>query len=166
MTRRCSLFSGVFTRENWDNIRNNHPHTTCPHRQRSAIRSHNLVLNMHRHQQHRETPPKNMTWLVDKYPIYFMIAKSGSTSILGYLRRYNRIFGYDKYGGIGHDKPVVDRVTVIQSPCSFTFVRDPVTRFISGYYTINAMLWNALKGHFMNIANVTFLRKELPFEDR
>eukprot|EP01083_Nonionella_stella_P132757 403659_1 len=126
MTRKCSLFSGVFTRENWKTILDNQSRNTCPRRQRSAIRSHDLVLKMHRDRKHRQTPPKNLTWLADKYPIYFMIAKSGSTSILGYLRRYNRIFGYDKYGDIGHDKPVIDGVTVIQSACSFTFVRDPV----------------------------------------
>eukprot|EP01084_Bolivina_argentea_P118342 209993_1 len=29
----------------------------------------------------------------------------------------------------------------IQSKCGFTFVQHPITRFISGYFTINALLW-------------------------
>eukprot|EP01084_Bolivina_argentea_P055237 101272_1 len=164
-TAKCREFSGVLTIENAQRIINGSGSgkVLCPYDQRSAIRTHQLMINK---VVFKNRIDKNMTWLTDIYPIYFMIAKSGSTSIFGYLQQYNRYFGYDKYGHIGHKIAVNEKINVIQSYCSFTFVREPVQRFISGYYTINALLWIKLKENFINIRNDTFIRFELPFSDR
>ena len=164
-TNKCHTFSGVITRENLDRIRDKPggDKVICPMDQRSAIRTHQLQIE---NLVYDEPPESNLTWLTDIYPVYFMIAKSGSTSILDYLRIYNKEYGYDKYGHIGHKIAIRDRVQNINSPCSFTFVRDPVIRFISGYYTINGLLWLALKEKFSNIYNETFLRFELDYRTR
>ncbi len=164
----CKLFSGVATRENWkrsfieNKDKNKKKRFRCPSDQRSAIRTHELQI---KHAVFNQTKSE-WKWLTEEYPIYFMIAKSGSTSILSYLQRYHDEYGYNEYGDIVHKIAVSENINVVQSRCSFTFVRDPMTRFISGYYTLNGLLWLSLKERFSNIDNDTFLQFELPWNQR
>ena len=63
-------------------------------------------------------------------PFYYHIEKSGSSSIgSGILSFYDYNHSYISENMISH------------SNCGFTFVREPLSRFISGYYTVNRLIY-------------------------
>lgn len=157
---KCKQFGGVLTRENLKKIVEND--RFCPFDQRSAIRSHQLKIDQIMNANEKKQKRQKMPEFVEHYPVYFMIAKAASSSIMDLLRAYNEKFGYLKDGDVVHK--IVDGN--VSSECSFTFVRDPITRFIAGYYTINALLYLQLKESFSNIQNSTFLMLALPFDKR
>ena len=160
----CKQFSGVLTRENWQRVidAKDKNERFCPYDQRSAIRSHKMKIDQIMNKNVKKNN-ESLPSFVEHYPVYFMIAKSASSSISNLLKEYNEYFGYSAYGSIDHKIAIHAN---IKSECSFTFVRDPITRFIAGYYTINALLYLLLKEKFSNIQNETFLRFELPFDQR
>eukprot|EP01084_Bolivina_argentea_P015956 29894_1 len=61
--------------------------------------------------------------------MYYHIEKSGSSSIAGMLHVYNFNTSYTSENALFHCQ------------CGFTFVRDPISRFVSGYYTINKLIY-------------------------
>ena len=62
--------------------------------------------------------------------MYYHIEKSGSSSIgMGILMHHDYNHTYISENMISH------------SICGFTFVREPVSRFISGYYTVNRLIY-------------------------
>ena len=74
-------------------------------------------------------------------PIYYMIAKSASSSIMTNLRES---FGTNWSQTVhkNHAIPFIGHSVRIHTDCGFTFVRNPITRFIAGYYTINRKIYN------------------------
>ena len=65
---------------------------------------------------------------------YFNIEKSASSTTTTYLKRQpnNNTF----------EQNIIDSNTLVISNCSFTFVRDPLQRFVSAYYTVNRLMWD------------------------
>lgn len=57
-------------------------------------------------------------------------------------------------GQIGH--ALIER-PYIRTECGFAFVRDPMERLISGYYTANALLWRHFGGTFVK-ENITDMK--------
>eukprot|EP01083_Nonionella_stella_P098688 277603_1 len=81
------------------------------------------------------------------YPVYYHIPKSASSSTAAMAKEY---FNFGSKWVTRHD--------AIQQPynathCGFTFVRDPIKRFISGYYTVNAMIYGENELNFVNHTN-------------
>eukprot|EP01084_Bolivina_argentea_P161548 281218_1 len=60
---------------------------------------------------------------------YYHIEKSGSSSIAAILRTF------------GFSQTFVSENWISSTKCGFTFVRDPIKRFISGYYTVNRLIY-------------------------
>ena len=67
-------------------------------------------------------------------PVYYHMPKCASSSTAGMLSDH---FDFKQQW---YDGPPSNHETVY-TQCGFTFVRNPIERFISGYYTINNMLW-------------------------
>ena len=89
------------------------------------------------------------------HPTYFMIPKCGSSSVINLLSQYNKDRNHKIISQhIKHDHIYID--------CGFTFIRDPIARIISGYYTSNAHLWKHLNG-FNNTNSVKSFKKINPF---
>ena len=67
--------------------------------------------------------------------VYYHVAKCGSSSISVMIGQLQRKYGFESetirplYDGMQHLKTTVQ--------CGFTFVRDPLHRLISAYYTIH-----------------------------
>eukprot|EP01084_Bolivina_argentea_P015959 29898_1 len=75
---------------------------------------------------------QNQTKTHNKYDnntCFYHIEKSGSSSIAGMLHVYNFNTSYTSENALFHCQ------------CGFTFVRDPISRFVSGYYTINKLIY-------------------------
>ena len=90
-------------------------------------------------------------------PIYYAIRKSASTSIHA---RINTDFG-NKWNTFQIDyKPKYgDNDIYIDTNCGYTFVRNPIYRFISGYYTISEMLYQEYDHHSHSLTNLTPYQK-------
>eukprot|EP01084_Bolivina_argentea_P079895 144809_1 len=67
-------------------------------------------------------------------PIYYHMPKCASSSTAGMLQEH---FNFHQHWV---DGPEINHNNIYTN-CGFTFVRNPIHRFISGYYTINNMLW-------------------------
>ena len=65
---------------------------------------------------------------------YFNIEKSASSTTTTYLKRQKNEYEFEQN--------IVDSGDVVISNCSFTFVRDPLQRFISAYYTVSRLMWD------------------------
>ena len=65
---------------------------------------------------------------------YFNIEKSASSTTTTYLKRQE--------GDYEFEQNIVDSGQSVASNCTFTFVRDPLQRFISAYYTVNRLMWD------------------------
>ena len=65
---------------------------------------------------------------------YFNIEKSASSTTTTYLQRQS--------GEYKFEQNIIDSNTLVISNCSFTFVRDPLQRFVSAYYTVNRLMWD------------------------
>eukprot|EP01083_Nonionella_stella_P209637 759734_1 len=61
---------------------------------------------------------------------YYHIEKSGSSSLGGTLIQFG-----------GFNRTYLSENTVTHVDCGFTFVREPISRFISGYYTVNMLIY-------------------------
>eukprot|EP01084_Bolivina_argentea_P046052 84778_1 len=77
-------------------------------------------------------------------PVFYHIPKSASSSTATMTKNY---FNFGSKWVARHE--------IIEYPynstlCGFSFVRDPIKRFISGYYTINAMIFGENELSFMN----------------
>ena len=81
-------------------------------------------------------------------PIYFMIEKCASSSVVGNLHIY---FG-EKWHGKQKDVKInfIDEHHTIKTNCGYTFVRDPIHRLISGYYTVSKKIFDHQRSHFLN----------------
>jgi len=92
---------------------------------------------------------------------YFNIEKSASSTTTTYLKRQT--------GEYEFEQNIIDSNTVVISNCSFTFVRDPLQRFVSAYYTVNRLMWDVenhpdrVEDH-RHIANLRHLFKFLSVE--
>eukprot|EP01084_Bolivina_argentea_P015967 29908_1 len=62
---------------------------------------------------------------------YYHIEKSGSSSMGGTL---------NKFGGF--NRTYLSENVISHVDCGFTFVREPISRFISGYYTVNKLIFH------------------------
>ena len=62
---------------------------------------------------------------------YYHIEKSGSSSMGGTL---------SKFGGF--NRTYLSENVITHNDCGFTFVREPISRFISGYYTVNRLIYH------------------------
>ena len=73
---------------------------------------------------------------------YYHIPKTGSSSIGSMLMswQYNRSF--------------ISENMISHTQCGFTFVREPISRFVSGYYTVNRLIY------FHNLPGVSKKRYE------
>ena len=79
-------------------------------------------LNKMNDKQHQQRLPDNI--------MYYHIEKSGSSSIgSGILSSHDYNHSYISENMISH------------SICGFTFVREPISRFISAYYTVNRLIY-------------------------
>ena len=65
---------------------------------------------------------------------YFNIEKSASSTTTTYLKRQE--------GDVEFEQHVADSGQSVLSNCTFTFVRDPLQRFVSAYYTVNRLMWD------------------------
>ena len=72
----------------------------------------------------------------DKSTTYFHIEKSASSSTQTHLQRQTHPYNFTGNFVKNNQK--------YKSNCSFTFVRNPLTRFISGYYTVNRLFYDTL----------------------
>ena len=78
-------------------------------------------------------------------PTYYMIAKCGSSTIFTILdtifnKKIVKTTMHKSYTINNLNKPIS-----INTNCGFTFVRNPITRLISGYYTINRKIFGIYK---------------------
>ena len=60
---------------------------------------------------------------------FYHIEKSGSSSVAGMMHEYHFNTSYSSENARFHCQ------------CGFTFIRDPISRFVSGYYTINKLIY-------------------------
>ena len=91
-------------------------------------------------------------------PTYFMIAKCGSSSIFTNL---DTMFNKKLIKTTMHktfEQKYLGQSTKVNTNCGFTFVRNPVTRLISGYYTINRKIFGLHKT--FGIGNLTIFANE------
>merc|ERR1719283_754085 len=61
---------------------------------------------------------------------YYHVEKSGSSSMGGTLNKFGKF-----------NRSYLSENVVAHSDCGFTFVREPISRFISGYYTVNKLIF-------------------------
>eukprot|EP01084_Bolivina_argentea_P153348 267393_1 len=83
------------------------------------------------------------------YPKYYHIPKSGSSSIHIMLANYFNFVPYwqsHNQRGFKH----ISNWGMMKSQCAFTFVRHPIKRLISGYYTINKAIFIDCNFTFIN----------------
>eukprot|EP01084_Bolivina_argentea_P233638 393459_1 len=79
-------------------------------------------------------------------PTYYQIVKCGSSSIKRVLEEYSTSHSIiEEWHSIGN---IGDNSNRIHTDCGFTFVRNPITRFIAGYYTIHLHMFEAFNKTF------------------
>eukprot|EP01084_Bolivina_argentea_P046053 84781_1 len=83
-------------------------------------------------------------------PIFYHIPKTASSSTATMAKDY---FNFGSKWITRHE---IIRHPYNASKCGFTFVRDPIKRFISGYYTVNAMIFGENELNFTNHNNSKF----------
>eukprot|EP01084_Bolivina_argentea_P006479 12296_1 len=127
-----------------DLLTNIHPHWFVSRESYSALFSHN------HHEQHYKTHSKRkkmryhsktkvQTPIVKGFnnthtTSYFNIEKSASSTTTTYLKRQK--------GDLEFEQTIISSGQLVISNCSFTFVRDPLQRFVSAYYTVNRLMWD------------------------
>ena len=76
-------------------------------------------------------------------PVFYHIPKCGSSSTAAMT---SELFNFTI-----HWQPGPDRMhDNIRTKCGFAFIRDPIQRFISAYYTINKKIYREMKHEFMS----------------
>lgn len=105
------------------------------------------------HQSEIRFPIKHNLEFNESLPIYYKIPKSASSSTIGNLKMFigDKFETKSRFYNMKFD----DEYQVIHTKCGFTFVRNPIHRFISGYYTINKALYNRdkMNSFTKNISN-------------
>lgn len=71
-------------------------------------------------------------------PVFYHIPKSASSSTATMIKEYFN------FGSRWRTRWEMIHEPYNNTPCAFTFVRDPIKRFISGYYTVNAMIFGEM----------------------
>ena len=151
----CPEFTGFYSREAMDAL----SIKQCPSTH-GPVRSHQLLLQWIQltdekkaSLSEREREEAYKEWF-KSFPIYYMIPKGGSSSIFSLLKLTNK---YGEFGQIFHEN------LRYQAPkwndCSFTFVRNPIDRLLSGYYTLNVKIWRSLDGGFEHWSNETLANR-------
>ena len=158
----CDEFNGgIYTREGIDAFNK----SLCSWRG-NLVRSHQLVINQLNFDKEtnfkllQDSIKNNETikkW-IKEFPIYYMLPKGGSSSIWKILKSTNK---YEKYGQITQSQ--IHQNAIFGSKCSFIFVRSPIDRVLSGYYTLNAKLWRSMESNFNNYYNETFRKQRQNF---
>eukprot|EP01084_Bolivina_argentea_P010240 19068_1 len=122
---------------------------------------HSKRKNMQYHSKTKVQTPVAKGFNNTRTTSYFNIEKSASSTTTTYLQRQPEPHTFGQ--------TILDSGDVVISNCSFTFVREPLQRFVSAYYTVNRLMWDVEHnpervGDHMHIASLRHLFKFLSVE--
>jgi len=144
----CPEFNGLFTRESLAAYKQ----SECAWKGQT-VRSHSKVIEHFKNGGDLNQLSADEQWL-SEFPIYLMLPKGSSSSIWSALQRNNH---FAEEGDLAASS--IEQNAIRGSKCLFTFTRSPISRVLSGYYTINAWIWRDHNGTFENVdASWDFVR--------
>ncbi len=105
---------------------------------------------LRKQQQHNLTSTQHYN---TTHPVFYHIPKSASSSTASMTTDF---FNFGSKWVARHE---IIRHPYNYTTCGFAFVRHPIQRFISGYYTINAMIFSENGLKFLNHTNAKYAGK-------